>query len=108
MTLQERLRQAIDLLPPEAALSLPVSLVRELLDSVSCPEPVSGDDCHDLTGAELAARLARPRSTVRAWVKAGRFIGAYKLSPRDWRVPETGLSAFFESRQAALSKASTV
>jgi hypothetical protein len=106
VTLHERLRQAIELLPPEAALSLPVRVMRELLDSAAHSNPSPGDDGHDLTVAEVAARLARPCSTVRAWVAAGRFAGSYKLSERDWRVPVASLVAFLDGRQPAAPTAS--
>lgn len=98
MTLHERLRQAIELLPPEVAVTLPVPLVRELLGSVAHSERVP-DNERDLTVAEVAVRLRRPRSTVRAWLKAGRFEGAYKLSPRDWRVPVAAVTAFVDKRR---------
>ncbi len=107
MNLHERLRQAIELLPPDAAVSLPVPLMRELLDSVACSESVTDDDGHDLTVAEVAARLHRPRSTVRSWVKAGRFAGTYKLSERDWRVPSASVAAFVEARRPAVTSPST-
>lgn len=101
--MHERLRQAIELLPPEAAVSLPVPLVRELLDSVASSEPVPSDDSHDLTVAEVSVRLRRPRSTVRAWVKRGEFgPKVYKFSERDWRIPVASVVAFVQARQPAV------
>ena len=48
----------------------------------------------DLTAAELAARVQRNPSTVRAWLEAGRIEGAYLDSSRRWRIPVSSVLAF--------------
>ena len=52
----------------------------------------------DLTVADLCAHFQRSASTVRGWLEAGRFPGAYKLpgSPKHsaWRIPPAALTAF--------------
>lgn len=80
--------------------------VRELLDAdaVLVAKGISTHSWtgpeHDLTVTALAARLGRPVSTIRAWVKAGRFgPTVYKLSERDWRVPVAAVDAFVKARQ---------
>ena len=47
-------------------------------------------------------RLTDDEGAIRAWIAAGRFTGAYKLSERDWRVPLAGLDAFVASRKPAM------
>lgn len=106
MTL-EQLRALAELLPPGAAVSLPREALLEALAGGSlhtsglAPAPPG-----DLTVEEVAARFRRKPSTVRAWLEAGRFPGAYHLPasgkldrkgrPRRgaWRVPPGALDAF--------------
>jgi len=97
VNLHERLLRAAEL---GLTVSLAPAEVKELL---ARGEPVSRGDENslDLSVGELAIRLKRPRSTIRAWVAAGRFKGAYKLSPRDWRVPAAAVTAFIEARESA-------
>jgi helix-turn-helix protein len=52
-----------------------------------------------LTVAQVAAQLHRSPSTVRAWCAAGRFVSAFKLSARDWRVPVEALARFLAAQQ---------
>jgi len=47
----------------------------------------------DLTIAEVAQRVGRSSSTVRAWCAAGRLRG-YKLRGRDYRIPPAALQEF--------------
>jgi hypothetical protein len=109
----ERLRQAAELLPPGAAVTLPREALLEALGGppdVATPATPAGD----LTVAEVAAQLRRKPSTIRGWLEAGRFTGAYhlpasgKLSvPKEpgikpqpkvgaWRVPQSAIDAFLE------------
>ena len=105
MTLAQ-LRQAAELLPPGASVTLTREALLELTAGVE-PGPGSsgatGQPAGDLSVADLAARFQRSPSTIRGWLEAGRFPGAYKLSGRDWRVPVSGVEAFvaLERRQAA-------
>jgi len=61
----------------------------------------------DLSVADVGRQLGRSTSTVRAWVEAGRFPGAYKL-PGDpkhaaWRIPAGALEAFRQAATVALT-----
>ena len=81
----ERLAQAI------------ADVIAEAVGAVT-PIGVSAIPPADLTVAEVAARMHRDASTVRAWAKAGRFPGSYKLNKKDYRIPLAGLLTF-ESAQ---------
>ncbi len=82
--LLKRLRAAAQMLPPGATIGLPVEIIREALGAAA----VEGATA-DLSVAQLAERFGRSRSTVRGWLEAGRFPGAYKLRKRSraLRVP---------------------
>jgi hypothetical protein len=92
MTL-EQLRDLVERLPDGAALLLSKASLFEAL-SVVPTSPAAPPA--DLTVAELAAWFHRSPSTVRGWLGADRFPGAYKLNRRDWRVPKTALASFLE------------
>ena len=95
MTVLEQLRQAAELLPAGAS----VTLTREaLLAALGGVEPVVLQTSADLTVVQVSERFHRSPSTVRGWLEAGRFPGAYKLNRRDWRVPTAAVDAF-EARQ---------
>ena len=98
MTLRERLARAAEL---GVTVALSPAEVKELLAGGE-PHSRGDEDSPDLSVGEVAARLNRPCSTIRSWVAARRFKGAYKLSPRDWRVPAAALRAFIEARQPAV------
>lgn len=92
MTPLDRLRQAVELLPEGASLSLTRETLLEALGpagDVSNAPPVG-----DLTVTELAERFRRNASTIRGWIEIGRFSGAYKLNRRDWRVPLAAVEAY--------------
>jgi|ERR1051326_8578800 hypothetical protein len=113
-TLQD-LRAIAELLPPGAAVSLPREALLEVLGDVSVQTTANGD----LTVAELAAHFRRSASTVRGWIEAGRFPGAYHLPSSGavmtfktgrlqgrqrvrvgaWRVPASALKAFASGQQ---------
>jgi excisionase family DNA binding protein len=99
VTLHERLSQAAEL---GLTVTLSPAELRELLEPGAVEVAKRADERPDLTVNEVAARLARPCSTVRAWVAEGRFAGSYKLSERDWRVPAASVVAFVEARQPAV------
>jgi excisionase family DNA binding protein len=102
MTDLEQLRQAVTLLPAGAS----VTLTREtLLGALGASADVCNPVAGDLTVAELAAQFHRSPSTVRAWLEAGRFPGAYKLRDRDWRVPRAAITAFVEQQRAPAHRA---
>lgn len=91
MNVAERLRQAVDGLPDEGAVTLPVQAVRRWLeeaDEASSDESGAGKGAPvaDLTVVELAAELDKSESTVRSWMPD--IEGAYRLG-NEWRVPRT-------------------
>jgi hypothetical protein len=98
MTL-DALRELAERLPDGAALTLPKAALLEALDHA---EKVSGDAVTvDLGVDQLAELLSRSESTVRGWLEAGRFPGAYRLPGQRragaWRAPLASLEAFRES-----------
>ncbi len=110
MTTLQDLRAAAELLPAGSAISLPRETLLEVLAEVQ----TSGHGGAYFTVAELAARLHRSTSTVRTWIEAGLFPGAYHLPSSGklmtftkgrlkgttrvklgaWRVPASALEAF--------------
>lgn len=52
------------------------------------------DTGRDLTVDDLCRRYGRKGSCVRSWLEAGRFVGAFKLNNREWRVPADAVRAF--------------
>ncbi len=105
MTTLADLRRLAEQLPEGAALTLPKAVLLELLPVMETPAPCPAPDTY--TVATLAALLHRSPSTVRAWVEAGLFPGAYKLpgDPRRaaWRVPASAVEAFAARGRAASS-----
>lgn len=89
MNVADRLRQAVDGLPDEGAVTLPVEAVRRWLEEAD-DAPSNGDGAGkgapvaDLTVAELAEELDKSESTVRSWMPE--VEGAYRLG-NEWRVP---------------------
>jgi hypothetical protein len=77
VTALEQLRQALELLPTGSALLLP----REhLLAAIGARVQTRANvPAADLTVSDVATRLQRSASTVRAWLEQGRFPGAYHL-----------------------------
>ena len=76
---------------------LAAALTRVLAEAVQqvAPPPSTGPlPVADLTVPQLAARLGRKPVTIRGWCEHGRFVGAYKLNGRDWRIPLSGVLAF--------------
>lgn len=91
----ERLRKVAELLP----VGTSITLTREtLLEALKAAADVTTVPI-DTTAAELAARFQRSTSTIRGWLEAGRFPGAYKLRGRDWRVPAEAIDAFREQER---------
>jgi hypothetical protein len=69
-----------------------VTALRQLADALEGKTANAGADV--LTTAELGARLHRSASTIRGWCEAGRFVGAFKLNGRDWRIPIVAVETF--------------
>ena len=94
MTRAERLRQATDTLAQALA-----GIMAALEENEGAQGDVGALPHADATVAELAARFHRSPSTIRGWLEAGRFPGAYKLNGRDWRVPPDALAAFLAAQR---------
>ncbi len=93
MTLED-LRELAARLPAGSSITLPRDALLEAVGEQIRSQPSAG-----LTVGEVAARFHRATSTVRAWVEAGRFIDAYKLEGRDWRIPESSVAAFIAAQR---------
>lgn len=101
MTALERLRQAAELLPAGAQVTVTREALLEALGGtadVCSPTVTAGGD---LTVAEVAVHFRRSPSTIRTWLEGDRFPGAYKLNGRDWRVPLAAIEAFARGQQAS-------
>ncbi len=95
MTSLERLRQAAELLPAGAAITLPREALLEALGELAGPAL--------LTVAGVAAQLHRSPSTVRGWCEAERFPGAFKLGGKDWRIPVAAVDGFLAAQRSLSS-----
>jgi hypothetical protein len=104
MTLLE-LAQAVS---PDQAISIPAKWLIEALASAAPAGAVAkvtaGEPAIDLTVAQVAVRFGKASSTIRAWLEAGEFPGAYKLHAREWRVPIAAIAAFQAHHQGAPAK----
>ena len=83
---------------PDAQVTVPRAWLLDLLNaSPSTPDVAPAD----FTVEQLAARFGKAPSTLRTWLEAGEFPGAYKLH-RSWRVPASVVESF-EAAQRALA-----
>jgi hypothetical protein len=97
----EQLRELAERLPDGAALTLPkVALLEALAGGSLHTSAESVPPPGDRTVQELVVQFHRKPSTIRGWLEAGRFPGAYKLRDRDWRVPTAALEAFLAQERA--------
>lgn len=85
------LRALATALPAGASVPVPREWLLELLGPAKA-SPAA--EVADSTVDDLARRYSRAASTVRGWIEAGQFPGAYRLRGREWRVPLSGLTAF--------------
>lgn len=96
------LREYLAALPDGFPLTVPKEFVLELLGGPNAPHPTApaaaGAEA-DLTVQDIATRFGRDTSTIRLWIKQGRFPGAYRFQRREWRVPAAALSAFEEAER---------
>jgi excisionase family DNA binding protein len=93
MDVADRIRAMIAGVPDEAAIVLPVPILRTLL------EADAGDDSFgDLSVAQVAGLVGRRPSTVRGWIRDGQ-LEAYRLNKRDYRVTRVALAAFLEQQR---------
>lgn len=91
----ERLRTMAQAMPEGSSVTLPREAILEALGDespVQTPPP-------DYTVRQLAERFGRSLSTVRGWLAAGKFPGAYRLRGVEWRVPPEGLRSFEETER---------
>lgn len=93
------LRALAEAVEPGQAVSVPASwLLAALRDGD--PEPPPALEV-DLTVPQLAARFGKAPSTVRGWLEAGEFSGAYRRRGREWRVPRAAVEAYQDRQRAA-------
>jgi helix-turn-helix protein len=95
----ETLRELAERLPAGFSLTATREALLEVLGPGASPSTAA--PAADLTVADIAARLTRAPSTVRGWLEAGRFAGAYKLNGRDWRLPVASLATFLEEQRSS-------
>lgn len=109
MNLLERLRALVEAVPPGGAVTIPRDWLATELDVPG----VDADAGGDLTVEQLAKRLSRKPSTVRGWLDAGLFPGAYHLPASGkrsektgrakvgaWRIPPAAIEAFRAGQQS--------
>lgn len=84
-------------MPRGSAITLSRRAIGDLLDHLA-PAATQRGEVRDLTLPEVAERVGRASSTVRAWCNTGLMAGAYKLNGRDWRVPPAALDAFLRGQ----------
>lgn len=90
--LLDQLRAMAEAVPAGGAVTLPRDwLLTELDGAGNAP---AASLAVDLTVLDLASLFGKRPSTVRAWLEAERFPGAYKLNGKQWRVPRSAVEAF--------------
>jgi Helix-turn-helix domain len=99
MSLADRLMELAKHMPPGSSVTFTAESLLALLEG--SPERPAPETTGDLSVAQIAAQLQRAPSTVRGWLEAGRFAGAYKLNDRDWRIPPDAFAAFYAAQRGA-------
>lgn len=95
MTVQERLRHLISILPSdESTVAFTRADLVRMLDGEA--ETIAALD-RDLTVEEVAEKVGRAVSTVRTWLIAGDLRG-YKLNGKSWRIPQTALRKYLDAQ----------
>ena len=89
-------------LPPDTIMPLSARVVLQLIDG-DAPSPIQPP--HDLTIAEVAAKLRVAKKTVTRWLNTGRLKGR-RLPHRGWRVPIVALDAFLSASPHSVAGAS--
>jgi hypothetical protein len=105
LPLDEALRVVAEASLPGSSISVP----REVLLSVlaTSPNPTTQVLRRDLSVEEVGEHFGRSPGTVRAWIDAGYFPGAYKLRGKAWRIPPEGLSAMTKHTRTAHNRPET-
>ena len=70
------------------------AVIAEALQHVAPPPATAPLPPADYTVAQLAERFGRETVTIRSWLAAGRFDGAYKLNQKEWRIPASAVLGF--------------
>jgi predicted DNA-binding transcriptional regulator AlpA len=101
----DRLRLLVQVAPSDGTVT--VRWLAEILEgeapaavAVGTPDVLS----LDLTVPEIAAAFGKGPSTIRTWLAAGAFPGAYRLHNREWRIPR-GAVAALQRREAERHRA---
>lgn len=98
MTIAERLRAIVSVMPPESMVSLPVATLREWLEDAPAGEPEDRGRLSDLTCEELAADFGCSADTVRRWCRMGR-LDAYRGTAGEFRIPRAAVQRFVEAQR---------
>ena len=105
MSAADRLRALVNMLPPDAAVMLTASTLREWLDAEG--DPIENSHLSaDPTAGEVAEALGRSMSTIRAKCAGGEIPGAYKLNGREWRIPREAFRAYLEAQRSGSTQRS--
>jgi hypothetical protein len=84
--------------------------LQEVLDQIGLPG-ANGSDLGEgyLSVADLATWIGGvSQSTVRRWLRDGRFPGAWQLDNGGWRIPRAAALEFVEKRKPTASQACRV
>jgi excisionase family DNA binding protein len=100
MRLAERLRQIATALPEHGSVTLTRADIEELLVLEPAATSPAGDVAVDLTLLQVAERIGRSVSTVRAWCADGRLPNSYRLRGREWRIPTSDIVALQRAESA--------
>jgi len=108
MTLEDRLREMAEAVPPEGSVTLPVWWLKQELGLApeGAREGEGEAPLGDLTLGEVAEAVKRTVSTVRGWCNSGK-LRAYKLNNRAWRIPREALKEFLASQREPKGKTRT-
>lgn len=96
MTLADRIRSMVAVVPADGAITIPVRTLQEWLAD---EEAVQGDLTLEEWARAYAPHEPPAVSTVREWFAAGLVPGAYKLHGRKWMAPRSSIAAFRASQQ---------
>lgn len=88
MTLAERLRALLAVMPSDGSITLTAATLAEWV-----ADDAGATVGHDLTTAEVAVAIGKSENTVRRLLLEGRLEG-YRPGGRDWRVTPAALAAF--------------
>lgn len=91
MTLADRIRNMVEVVPEDGAVTIPVRTLQEWLEH---EEAVQGDLSLEEWARALAPHDPPAVSTVREWFAAGLVPGAYKRNGRKWMAPRSSVGAF--------------